>query len=531
MNFIFANYTKNTTPPPLSAGSIFEEKCFRSLLLEPPHSKMESLPVVWYCHACGNEFQQPGNCTRCNSDFVEMIEPSTAPQDDPRVQNMIPIPELADPGAMLQNIFRAFGTNAQASESQPNTASGNEADNPSSEFHSEEFADTGSTANSSFPRNAAPNATGTPFVTPGIVNVGQVHNLFQTLLGPGGLNRLSRSPTSNQPSTANTHETAPHGAESAETDPAEHLTGAYVNTPLQETLPSYASSINQQPRNATSGSDQQPSINEQSQSTDEGQPNFLRSDSGLPFTAQSFVFSMGPNGTLHQVNTSGEAAQETQAGAIPIADLGSILERIFGSLNQNEGQQGEGETPFNPANIFANVFNLAGNPGDYAWGARGLDDIISQLMEQAQGHNAPPPASEEIISKLKVQSPPVDLLGEENECTICMENFKETDQVIQLPCSHFFHENCVKPWLRVNGTCAICRAPIDPSIQVNKDNSNEGSSNAQEVGEAVNHENGFQRGAHEATATEGNVHNESSTRPNAGASSSTSNYVDEEPLE
>ncbi|WBW72096.1 ubiquitin-protein ligase E3, RNF126-like protein [Schizosaccharomyces osmophilus] len=489
---------------------------------------MESLPVVWYCHACGNEFQQPGNCTRCNSDFVEMIEPTTAPQDDPRVQNIIPIPELADPNAMLQNIFRAFGTQAEPSESQPNPAPENEATNPFADPHSGELpnaAQSESTPDSSFPRDTTPNPNGTPFVTPGIVNVGQVHNLFQTLLGPG-LNRLSRSPTSSQPSSANTHETAPHGVDPAGTDPAEHLTGAYVDTPLHEALPSYASSVNQQAQDATANSGQQPPVNEQSQSTDEGQPGFFRSNSGLPFAAQSFVFSMGPNGTLHQVNTPSEGAQDTQAGAIPIADLGSILERVFGSLNQNEGQTGEGETPFNAANIFSNVFNLAGNPGDYAWGARGLDDIISQLMEQAQGHNAPPPASEEIISKLKIRSPPVDLLGEDNECTICMENFKETDQVIELPCSHFFHENCVKPWLRVNGTCAICRAPIDPSIKVN-----EGSSDSQELRETVNSENPYQREAHRATTFEGNEPNESSARPNVDASSSANNYVDEEPLE
>ncbi|EPX72321.1 ubiquitin-protein ligase E3 [Schizosaccharomyces octosporus yFS286] len=488
---------------------------------------MESGPVVWYCHACGNEFEQPGNCTRCNSDFVEMIESNTAPQDDPRVQNIIPIPELADPGAMLQNIFRAFGTQPEPSEAQPNPTSENETDNTFTDPRSGQFSNTarsGSTSDSSFPRNTTPNPTGTPFVTPGIVNVGQVHNLFQTLLGPG-LNRLSRFPNTNQPSATSTHESTAHDVDPAGSNPAENLTGAYVDTPLQETLPSYASSVNREAADANASSGQQPSVEEQAQSNDEAQPGFFRSNSGMPFAAQSFVFSMGPNGTFQQVNTPSENTQEAQAGAIPIADLGSILERVFGSLNQNEGQAGEGETPFNAANLFSNVFNLAGNPGDYAWGARGLDDIISQLMEQAQGHNAPPPASEEIISKLKVRSPPAELLGEDNECTICMENFKETDQVIELPCSHFFHENCVKPWLRVNGTCAICRAPIDPSIKVN-----EGSNNPQQSQEH-NSENPSQHEAHTANTFGGNESNERRTRSDADTASSANNFIDEEPLE
>ena len=39
--------------------------------------------------------------------------------------------------------------------------------------------------------------------------------------------------------------------------------------------------------------------------------------------------------------------------------------------------------------------------GDYVFGQQGLDDIISQLMEQTQSSNAPPPAEEDVIAKLE----------------------------------------------------------------------------------------------------------------------------------
>ncbi|KAJ1023216.1 hypothetical protein NDA16_003369 [Ustilago loliicola] len=42
-----------------------------------------------------------------------------------------------------------------------------------------------------------------------------------------------------------------------------------------------------------------------------------------------------------------------------------------------------------------------GQWGDYVLGQQGLDDIISQLMEQTQGSNAPPPATDDVIDKLE----------------------------------------------------------------------------------------------------------------------------------
>ena len=39
----------------------------------------------------------------------------------------------------------------------------------------------------------------------------------------------------------------------------------------------------------------------------------------------------------------------------------------------------------NNAANFLNILNIAGDPGDYAWGNTGWDNIISQLMEQQAG--------------------------------------------------------------------------------------------------------------------------------------------------
>jgi hypothetical protein len=48
------------------------------------------------------------------------------------------------------------------------------------------------------------------------------------------------------------------------------------------------------------------------------------------------------------------------------------------------------------------------------------------------------------------------------ECIICMEDYKEEDEVIELPCDtrHFFHAACISGWLKTNNSCPLCKKPI-----------------------------------------------------------------------
>ena len=52
-------------------------------------------------------------------------------------------------------------------------------------------------------------------------------------------------------------------------------------------------------------------------------------------------------------------------------------------------------------------------------------------------------------------------------CTICLEDFKNNDKVIYLPCIHFFHEMCIKNWIKEHQLCPICKLAIN-----NNNNSN-----------------------------------------------------------
>lgn len=51
--------------------------------------------------------------------------------------------------------------------------------------------------------------------------------------------------------------------------------------------------------------------------------------------------------------------------------------------------------------------------------------------------------------------------GKNNEnCIICQQLVNFNDEVIYLPCLHYFHVNCINSWINSKKICPICRASI-----------------------------------------------------------------------
>ena len=47
-----------------------------------------------------------------------------------------------------------------------------------------------------------------------------------------------------------------------------------------------------------------------------------------------------------------------------------------------------------------------------------------------------------------------------DNCIICLENYKIGDSYITLPCIHNFHDECIKKWLSLKNKCPICFSKI-----------------------------------------------------------------------
>ena len=183
--------------------------------------------------------------------------------------------------------------------------------------------------------------------------------------------------------------------------------------------------------------------------------------------------------TEAQTNTEtetaeGEAAEPARGpgrifvGAVPLGgrmgtadnnpvqvDFPTLLQQIF---SQAYGPaMGGGDEFAAGMNPLFQMMGMTGNPGDYVTSQRGLDDVLSRLMEQTQGKNVPPPATDDMISNLPREPATVADLDVQKECPVCQDDFELGKDMVIMPCKHRFHSVCLKHWLKINGTCPVCR--------------------------------------------------------------------------
>jgi E3 ubiquitin-protein ligase RNF115/126 len=132
--------------------------------------------------------------------------------------------------------------------------------------------------------------------------------------------------------------------------------------------------------------------------------------------------------------------------------------------------------------LFAALLNPANmRSGDAVYSQEALDQIISNLMDQHPQSNAPGPASPDAIASLPKKKVDEKMLGDDGkgECSVCMDDVQLGEEVVSLPCNHWFHETCVGLWLSEHNTCPICRKGIDSQPTQASDNQRASSSTSQ----------------------------------------------------
>ena len=158
---------------------------------------------------------------------------------------------------------------------------------------------------------------------------------------------------------------------------------------------------------------------------------------------QFFYFSSS-NGQPFQMNINGQSVSPNN-----INGIGPMLNNVMGSVFNQQGinmmmQQGQ--------NIAFQMMQ-----------SNGFGNIIQQAM---QSGNGPPPTSQNTIASLpeyKYQASEENEEQKQNddgkvkECAICKEKFEKGDVLIELPCHHRYHKDCIMPWLTQRNSCPTCR--------------------------------------------------------------------------
>ena len=86
-----------------------------------------------------------------------------------------------------------------------------------------------------------------------------------------------------------------------------------------------------------------------------------------------------------------------------------------------------------------------------------IDSLFSQLSASEVNITGTPPTSQMAIASLPVVNVQSEDGEAEKDCPICTETFEHMEPATKLPCGHYFHRDCVVPWLKMHSTCPSCR--------------------------------------------------------------------------
>ncbi|OIT07688.1 putative e3 ubiquitin-protein ligase rhc1a [Nicotiana attenuata] len=92
------------------------------------------------------------------------------------------------------------------------------------------------------------------------------------------------------------------------------------------------------------------------------------------------------------------------------------------------------------------------------------DNALPLPFIQELTHNdrpGPPPAPSSAIDALPRIVLNANHLENDSVCPVCKDEFEVGIEVKELPCKHFYHSECIVPWLRMHNTCPVCRYQLE----------------------------------------------------------------------
>uniref|UniRef100_A0A1J3HCF8 RING-type E3 ubiquitin transferase n=1 Tax=Noccaea caerulescens TaxID=107243 RepID=A0A1J3HCF8_NOCCA len=88
-----------------------------------------------------------------------------------------------------------------------------------------------------------------------------------------------------------------------------------------------------------------------------------------------------------------------------------------------------------------------------------FDAVVSRMLDNDEyGVVGSPPASKSAVDRLPVVKITSEELSKGNMvCAICKDEIVAEERIKTLPCRHYYHGECIVPWLGMRNTCPVCR--------------------------------------------------------------------------
>ncbi|KAK4166278.1 hypothetical protein QBC43DRAFT_314367 [Cladorrhinum sp. PSN259] len=176
------------------------------------------------------------------------------------------------------------------------------------------------------------------------------------------------------------------------------------------------------------------------------------------------------NGDSHQAENHNAAEQQQQQQQQEAAEQAPSEEQRSEpqhGATDSEPRPAAGPQPPRQAQMLEALLAMLFNPaaavmGDAVYSQEAFDRVMTQLRNQMPVGGAPP-ASKDAIEKLEVKELDEQILGTDgcSKCVVCVEDMVQGEKATFLPCNHFFHGECVTPWLKEHNTCPVCRRSIE----------------------------------------------------------------------
>lgn len=66
--------------------------------------------------------------------------------------------------------------------------------------------------------------------------------------------------------------------------------------------------------------------------------------------------------------------------------------------------------------------------------------------------------SPRVVNEIKKNIVDPKIMNKETVCSICLEDFDETKEIVFLDCNHIYHSDCIIEWINKDPSCPLCRS-------------------------------------------------------------------------